>query len=146
MRIQSFALSALLLSAALALPVSAASTSVSPAVPWQIALGPEKLRWIPEPVDESVSRFDLDASMKSAALAVDEAFIGESHDNLLGLAFHPEFGMGTTHDFVYVAFAYVNGPSGALKDRRARIVQYQWDAEAATLSDPVELFSGLQAP
>jgi hypothetical protein len=44
-----------------------------------------------------------------------------------------------------VAFAYDSGQSGALEDRRSRIVQYQWDAEAGTLSDPVELLSGLPA-
>ena len=92
-----------------------------------------------------MSQIDLDADMKSVALAVDEAFVGEEHDDLLGLAFPPEFGMGTDQDFIYVAFAYDSGTSGAVKDRRSRIVQYQWDAEASTLSDPVELLSGLPA-
>ena len=148
MRILSLALSALLLSA---LPALAAKTQVSPAapaaveMPWEIALGPEKLVWVPEPMDSSVGRMDLDAGMKSVALAIDEAFAGEEHDDLLGLAFPPEFGMGADHDFVYVAFAYDSGTSGAVEDRRSRIVQYQWDAEAGTLSDPVELFSGLPA-
>lgn len=145
MRIQSLTFAALLLSATLALPVSAAKTSISPAVPWEIALGPEKLLWLPEPIGSSVSRIDLDAGMKSVALAIDEAFAGEIHDDLLGLAFHPEFGMGTDHDFVYVAFAYDSGKSGALADKRSKIVQYQWDAESGTLTDPVELFSGLRA-
>ncbi len=80
--------------------------------------------------------------MKSAALAVDETFAGEP-DALLGLAFPPAFGTGPEHDFVYVAFAYDSGTSGAEGDRRTRIVQYQWDAEAGTLSDPLELRSGL---
>ena len=145
MRIQSIAFAALLLSAALALPALAAKTSVLPAVPWEIALGPEKLLWIPEPMGSSVSRIDLDAGMKSVAVAIDETFAGESHDDLLGLAFHPEFGMGTDHDFVYVAFAYDSGKPGALADRRSRIVQYQWDAQASTLTDPVELLSDLPA-
>ena len=151
MRIQSLAFPALLLSAALALPVSAAKTSVSPAapaaleMPWEIALGPEKLRWIAGPMDSSVSRIDLDAGMKSVALAIDEVFVGGNHDNLLGLAFDPEFGTGTDHDFVYVAFAFDSGKSGALEDRRSRIVQYQWDAEAGTLTDPIELLSVLPA-
>ena len=145
MRIQSLAFAALLLSAALALPVSAAKTSVLPAVPWEIVLGPEKLLWIPEPMDRSVSRSDLDAGMKSVTLAIDEVFAGKQQESLLGLAFHPEFGMGTDHDFVYVALACDSGKSGALEDRRSRIVQYQWDAEAGTLTDPVELLPGLPA-
>ncbi len=128
MRIHSLALSALLFSM-LALPALA----TGPERPWEIALAPEKLNWVPEPMDRSLNRFDLDADMKSVALAVDEAFVGESHDNLLGLAFHPEFGLGTDHDFVYVAFAR--------ESKRARIVQYQWDAEAGTLTDPVELLA-----
>ena len=139
MRIQSLSLCLLVLSAALA-PVSAAVER-----PWEISLGPEKVLWIPEPMGSSVSRLDLDAEMKSVALAVDETFAGEQRDDLLGLAFPPGFGTDTDHDFVYVAFAYDSGTSGAAADRRSRIVQYQWDAEAGTLSDPVELRSGLPA-
>ena len=138
MRIQSLAFFFILISAALA-PVSAAIER-----PWEISLGPEKVLWIPEPTESNVSRLDLDANMKSVALAVDETFAGE-RDDLLGLAFPPEFGTDADHDFVYVAFAYDSGTSGAVEDRRSRIVQYQWDAEAGTLSDPVELRSGLPA-
>ncbi len=138
MRIQSLAFCLLVLSAPR--PVSAAVER-----PWEISLGPEKVLWVPEPMDSSVSRLDLDAEMKSAAHAVDETFAGEPRDDLLGLAFPTEFGTGADHDFVYVAFAYDSGTSGAVADRRSRIVQYQWDAEAGTLSDPVELRSGLPA-
>jgi len=139
MRIQSLAFCLLVLSTTFA--------SVSAAVerPWEISLGPEKVLWIPEPMENGASRLDLDAEMKSAALAVDESFAGEQYDDLLGLAFPTEFGTGADHDFVYVAFAYDSGTSGAVADRRSRIVQYQWDAEAGTLSDPVELRSGLPA-
>ena len=139
MRIQSLSFCFLLLSAALA-PVSAAVER-----PWEISLGAEKVLWIPEPMESSVSRPDLDAEMKSVALAVDETFTGEERDDLLGLAFPPAFGSDADHDFVYVAFAYDSGTSGAVENRRFRIVQYQWDAEAGTLRDPVELRSGLPA-
>ena len=135
MRIQSLAFCLLVLSA----PVSAAVER-----PWEISLGPEKVLWVPEPMDSGATRLDLDAEMKSAAHAVDDKFSGEL-DDLLGLAFPTEFGTGADHDFVYVAFAYDSGTSGAVADRRSRIVQYQWDAEAGTLSDPVELRSGLPA-
>lgn len=139
MRIQSLAFCSLVFSTVLA-PISAAVER-----PWEISLGAEKVLWIPEPMESSASRLDLDAEMKSVALAVDETFAGDERDDLLGLAFPPEFGTGTDHDFVYVAFAYDSGTSGAVEDRRSRIVQYQWDAETATLSDPVELRSGLPA-
>jgi glucose/arabinose dehydrogenase len=164
MRIQSIAFAAILLSTTLALPAFAAKTSVSLAapaaletgfsesdlasgleMPWEIALGPDRVLWVLEPMDKGVSQMDLDTGMKSVALAIDEVFVGESHEDLLGLGFHPEFGMGTDHDFVYVAFAYDSGKSGAVEDRRSRIVQYQWDAEAGTLVDPVELRSGIPA-
>jgi hypothetical protein len=139
MRIQSLTFCFLLLSAAL--------TQVSAAVerPWEISLGPEKVLWIPEPMESSASRLNLDADMKSVALAVDENFSGEQRHDLLGLAFPPAFGSDADHDFVYVAFAYDSGTSGAEEDRRSKIVQYQWDAEAGTLCDPVELRSGLPA-
>jgi hypothetical protein len=99
----------------------------------------EKILWLPDP---GASRLDVDAEMKSVALAAAETFSG---DDLLGLAFPAAFGSDAEHDFIYVAFAYDNGTSGAAQDRRSRIVQYQWDAEAGTLSDPVELRSGLSA-
>ena len=137
MRIQSLSLCLLMLSASLA-PVSAAAER-----PWEISLGAEKILWISGPMDSSASRLDLDAEMKSVALAVDETFAGEQRDDLLGLAFPPAFGSDADHDFVYVAFAYDSGTSRAVADRRSRIVKYQWDAEAGTLSDPVELRSGL---
>jgi len=139
MRIQLLTSCFLLLSAAFA-PISAAVER-----PWEISLGAEKVLWIPEPMESSASRLDLDAEMKSVALAVDESFAGEEPDALLGLAFPPAFGSDAEHDFVYVAFAYDSGSSGAVEDRRSRIVQYQWDAEAGMLSDPVELRSGLPA-
>jgi hypothetical protein len=123
------------------------STPVSAAVerPWEISLGPEKVLWVAEPMDSGVNPLDLDAEMKSAAHAVDETFAGKPRDDVLGLAFPTEFGTGADHDFVYVAFAYDSGTSGAVADRRSRIVKYQWDAEAGTLSDPIELHSGLPA-
>ena len=85
MRIPSLAFCLFVLSVTLA-PLSAAAER-----PWEISLGPEKVLWIPEPVD---SRLALDAEMKSAALAVDETFAGEEREALLGLAFPPEFGTG----------------------------------------------------
>ena len=137
MRIQSLAFCLLVLSATLA-PVSAAVER-----PWEISLGAEKILWIPGPMESSASRPDLDAEMKSVALVVDETFAGEQRDDLLGLAFPPAFGTDADHDFVYIALAYDSGTSGAVADRRLRIVQYQWDAETGSLSDPVELRSGL---
>jgi glucose/arabinose dehydrogenase len=134
MRIPSVALCLLVLSA----PVSAAVER-----PWEISLGPQKVLWIAEPMEADrldMDRLDMDAAMKSAARAA-----GEQHDDVLGVAFSPEFGMGAEHDVVYVALAYDSGTTGAAADRRSRIVQYQWDAEAQTLSDPLELRSGLPA-
>ena len=138
MRIQLLTFCFLVLSAAFA-PISAGVEG-----PWEISLGAEKVPWIPEPMESSASRLDLDAEMKSVALAVDETFAYES-DDLLGLAFPPAFGTDADHDFIYVVLAYDSGTSGAVEDRRSRIVQYQWDAETGTLSDPIELRSGLPA-
>ena len=105
---RSLALSVLLLSTTLALPAFAANTPVSPEVPaalgagssekapatglempWEIALGPDKFLWVTERMDESVSRIDLDTGMKSVALAIDEVFVGESHEGLLGSGLPP---------------------------------------------------------
>jgi len=106
-----FILSAFLLSAAFALPAVAASTAALPAVPTARCVGD----------------IDLDADRKSVGLAIDEVFDGKDKEGLLGFTLHPEFGLGKDHDFVYVAISH------------AKLVQYQWDAEAGTLGDPVEL-------
>ena len=161
---RSLTLSSLLLSTTLALPALAANTAVSPAVPaalgtgfsesvlatglempWEITPGPDKFLWLTERIGKRVSRIDLDTGAKSVALAIDEVFVGKQHEGLLGLALHPELGMGKDHDFVYVAYTYDSGKSGAVEDRRSKIVQYYWDAEAAALVDPVDLLSGIPA-
>jgi len=139
MRIHLLSLCLLVLSATLVPVYAAAERS------WEISLGTEKVLWISEPMASSANRLDLDAEMKSVALAIDETFAGDERDALLGLAFPPAFGTDADHDFIYVAFAYDSGTSGVVGDRRSRIVQYQWDAAAGTLSDPVELRSGLPA-
>lgn len=113
-----FVLSAFLLSAAFALPALAASTAALPAVPAALA--------------GRLGDIDLDADRKSVGLAIDNIFDGKEKEGLLGFALHPEFGLGKDHDFVYVAYTYDGGTS-------AEIVQYQWDAEAGKLGDPVEL-------
>lgn len=131
----------LLLSTALALPAFAASPAVSDAaptaleMPWETFPGPDKFAW----VTGRTSGIDLDTEKKSVALAIGEVFAGQEHEGLLGFALHPQFGMGKDHDFVYVATAYDGGTSGSVKNRRTRIVQYYWDAEAGRLGDPLEL-------
>ena len=161
---RSLTLSALLLSTTVALPALAANTSVSPEVPaalgtgfsetvlatglempWEIMLGPDKFLWVTERMGKRVSRINPDTGAKTVALTIDEVFVGKQHEGLLGLALHPELGMGKDHDFVYVVYTYDSGKSGAVEDRRSKIVQYHWDAEAATLIDPVDLLAGIPA-
>ncbi|HUQ36803.1 MAG TPA: hypothetical protein VM144_10560 [Aestuariivirga sp.] len=137
------ALSALLLSTVFALPALAASTAIPAALemPGEVTLGPDQFEW----VTGRVSDIDLDTEKKSVALAIDEVFAGKENEGLLGFALHPQLGMGKGHDFVYVASTYDSGTSGAVKDRRSRIVQYYWDAEAGTLGDPVDLLPAAAA-
>lgn len=118
-----FVLSAFLLSASPALPALAASTADLPPVPAALT--------------GCITDMDLDADRKSVGRVIDEAVAGEEKEGPLDFALHPEFGLGKDHDFVYVSYAYGSGTS-------ARIVQYQWDAEAGTLGDPVELEPDLE--
>jgi PQQ-dependent dehydrogenase (s-GDH family) len=161
---QSLALSALLLSTTLALPAFAANMPVSPAVPaalgtgfsesvlatglempWEITLGPDKFLWVTERTGKRVSRIDPDTGAKTVALTIDEVFVGKQHEGLLGLALHPELGIGKDHDFVYVVYTYDSGKSGAVEDRRSKIVQYHWEVGTGTLVDPVDLLAGIPA-
>jgi hypothetical protein len=123
-QLRTLAIATVLLSTGFALPAFAGNTAVSAALEttWEISSAPGR-----------ASGIDLDADKKSVALAIAEVFVGEEEEGLVGFALHPEFGMGKDHDFVYVAISY------AAEDRRSRMVQYHWDAEAGRLGDPVDL-------
>lgn len=160
MPIRSRSLSALLLSSALTLPAFA-EDAVAPAVPavafsasvlatglempWEITLGSDNFLWVTERMGKRVSRIDIATSEKTVALTIGDVFVGEQHEGLLGLALHPEFGTGTDHDLVYVVYTYDSGSSGAVEDRRSKIVQYRFDAKAGKLGEPVELLTGIPA-
>ena len=157
---RSIALSALLLSTTLALPALATGTEVPATLgtgfsgsvlatglemPWEVTLGPDKFLWVTERMGKRVARIDPDTGQKSVAVTIDEVFVGKQHEGLLGLALHPELGMGKDHDFVYVAYTYDSGKSGAVEDRRSKIVQYHWEVGTNTLVDPVDLVTGIPA-
>ncbi len=89
----------------------------------QIGRAHDQFLWITERMGKRVSRIDLETGVKSVAVTIDEVFVGKQHEGLLGLAIHPELGMGKDHDSVYVAYTYDGGKSGAVKDRRSKIVQ-----------------------
>ena len=114
-------------------------------MPWEITLGPDNMLWVTERMGKRVTRIDPQSGEKSVALTIDDAFVGPQHEGVLGLALHPELGKGTDHDFVYVVYTYDSGMSGAVEDRRSKIVQYSWDADAGTLGEPVELLAGIPA-
>lgn len=131
-----------------AVPAVAFSASVLATgleMPWEITLGSDNFLWVTERMGKRVSRIDIETGAKTVVATIDDAFVGEQHEGVLGLALHPELGKGTDHDFVYVAYTYDSGSSGAVEDRRSRIVQYRWDAKAGLLGEPVEILAGIPA-
>lgn len=67
-----------------------------------------------------------------------------TQDGLLGMALHPDLALGTGNDFVYLAYSYDADPAEEVVAREMKIVRYSYDAAEDTLTDPVDLMSGLE--
>ena len=89
-----------------------------------------------------VVRIDPATGTKTVALTVPDVFTDVGQDGLLGLALHPDFFLGRSSDFAYVAFTYDDDAGPALA-RRLGIRRYTYDAAAATLGSPMDVLRGL---
>ena len=90
---------------------------------------------------------------RNVAITVDEVSAPGSQDGLLGMALHPDLLKSGGSDYVYVGYTYVdmhqpvnpavfNG-SEAYKHLYGKIVRLAYHPASGTLSDPVDLITGL---
>lgn len=123
--------------------------------PWEITWGPDARLWVTERSGKRVTRIDPATGERSVAITIDEVSAPGGQDGLLGMALHPELLKSTGKDFVYVAYTYVDEKKGAdptVTDPKSRyrflyakVVKLTYNAEKGTLSDPVDVITGLPA-
>jgi PQQ-dependent dehydrogenase (s-GDH family) len=123
--------------------------------PWELTWGPDNMLWVTERTGKRVTRIDPATGERSVAITIGEVSAPGGQDGLLGMALHPELLKGTGNDYVYVAYTYIDknkGPDPDVADPESpyrylygKIVRLSYNAANRTLSDPVNLITGLPA-
>lgn len=123
--------------------------------PWEITLGPDSMLWVTERTGKRISRIDPASGAQKIAVTIDEVSAPGGQDGLLGMALHPDLLKGTGNDYVYVAYTYVDrseGPDPNVPDENnpyrylyGKIVRFTYRAAEGTLSNPVNVVTGLPA-
>jgi len=128
--------------------------------PWEIAYGPDNNLWITEAQGYRVVRMNPNTGVKTTVLnlatnATGTGALTAPSDTLnaqamgtwspwpqggfAGMAIHPQFGDGSGHDFVYVAYVHRSlggtSPSGLIY--RNKLVRFTWNG--TTLGTPAVL-------
>jgi len=123
--------------------------------PWEITWGPDKMLWVTERTGKRVTQIDPVTGERRVAITIDEVSAPGGQDGLLGMALHPELLKGTGNDYVYVAYTYVDkkkepdpdvaDPGSPYRYLYGKIVRLHYNAANRTLSDPVNIITGLPA-
>lgn len=112
--------------------------------PWEVAWGPDDQLWITERQGRRVIRINPADGSRRTLVTIPEVHQSVSQDGLLGLALHPDLMRGNGSDYVYVAFTYDDAPGPALT-RRLAIRRYEYAQTSRTLTNPVDILTGLPA-
>jgi len=104
--------------------------------PWQLTWGPDNFLWVTEQTGKRITRINPDGGSSSDVVDLPDAYSTGAEDGLLGMA----FGLGA----LYVAYDY-NAAASPAVDLRGKIVRYRYDQSAASLTNPVEVLTGLPA-
>jgi PQQ-dependent dehydrogenase (s-GDH family) len=123
--------------------------------PWELTWGPDQMLWVTERTGKRITRIDPVSGRQSVAATIDEVTAPGAQDGLLGMALHPDLLRHNGHDYVYVAYTYVDrakGPNPAFPVPASpyhffysKIVRLTYDPARGTLSKPLELIRGLPA-
>jgi len=100
--------------------------------PWQLTWGPDNFLWVTEKTGKRITRIDPADGSSTDVLDIADVSASGADDGLLGLA----FGAGA----VYVAYDYNSGAG-----LRGKIVRFNYDQAAATLSSPTDVLTDLPA-
>jgi PQQ-dependent dehydrogenase (s-GDH family) len=121
--------------------------------PWELTWGPDNMLWVTERTGKRITRVDPATGQRNVAITIDEVSAPGSQDGLLGMALHPELLRDTGNNYVYAAYTYVdrskgvnpavNAANGPYRYLYGKIVRLTYDKAKGTLSQPVNLITGL---
>ncbi|MBN9315396.1 MAG: PQQ-dependent sugar dehydrogenase [Devosia sp.] len=121
--------------------------------PWEVTWGPDNWLWVTERTGGKITRVNPADGSKQVAIKIDEVSAPGGQDGLLGMALDPGLLQGTGHDYVYASYTYVDkslggipwvkDPASPYHDLWVKIVRLTYDKASGTLSDPVDLISGM---
>jgi PQQ-dependent dehydrogenase (s-GDH family) len=123
--------------------------------PWELTWGPDNRLWVTERTGKRITRTDPANGERAVAITIDEVSAPGGQDGLLGMALHPDLLRDAGSDYVYVSYTYNDERKGAdptIADPRSRyrflymkVVRLTYNRASATLSDPVDIITGLPA-
>jgi PQQ-dependent dehydrogenase (s-GDH family) len=96
--------------------------------------------WITERVGKNITRIDPVNGTKLSSTPVPNVHQSAAQDGLLGMAFDPNF---NNTNYIYVAYTYDAADPGEELDRRTKITRFTYDPATSTISEPLDLISGL---
>lgn len=115
--------------------------------PYEVTYGPNDSLWVTERVGKRVVVVNtLNGGRRTVLNLSSTVYQSAGQDGLMGLAIHPNFGLGTGEDFVYLAYTYDNDP-GAGVQRRTKITRYTYTTGTTYVLNPAsafDLITGLQ--
>ena len=107
--------------------------------PLNILYGPDDTLWITERIGKNITRIDPINGTKLSSTPVLNVHQSAAQDGLLGMTFDPNF---TNTHHIYVAYTYDEDPGEEL-DRRTKITRFTYDPATNTISEPMDLISGV---
>ncbi|MDQ4050512.1 MAG: PQQ-dependent sugar dehydrogenase, partial [Thermoproteota archaeon] len=110
--------------------------------PHNILYGPDGALWITERVGKNIVRIDPSTGDRLSVMSVPNVHQSGGQDGLLGMTFDPNF---NSTKYVYVAYTYDSDPGEGDEqvNRLVKITRFTYNPEAESITDPVDLISGL---
>jgi len=123
--------------------------------PWEVTWGPDNYLWVTERTGGRVTRINPADGSHELAIRFSDAVSPGGQDGVLGMALHPDLLKGKGHDWVFVAYTYLDpkapprtsftDPASPYRQLYTRIVRLTYDPTTQMLDQPQVLIEGLPA-
>jgi glucose/arabinose dehydrogenase len=107
--------------------------------PLNILYDPDDTLWITERIGKNFTRIDPINGTKLSSTPVPNVHQSGGQYGLLGMTFDPNF---NNMHHIYVAYTY-DADTGEELDRRIKITRFTYDPATNTITEPIDLISGL---
>lgn len=115
--------------------------------PYEITYGANDSLWVTERVGKRVVVVSpVNGGRRTVLNLSATVYQTGGQDGLMGLALHPNFGLGTNEDYVYLSYTYDNDPTAGIQ-RRTKITRYTYTIGTTWVLNPAsgyDLITGLQ--